>query len=442
MRPTPGDTAPLTVMFTALTDSGPQGLQSSALVTPLTANAPSGSVAVLADAQREAAVQVILGPNAGTAKIVIALAGFTSQDTATFTKLPGAAASLTLLPHDTAVYVGGTVTYRSTTRDREGNPRNDTVSFSPKSPFTGQTIGRSSVTASAAGFTDTAFISVVPHGTLVASDYSHILMFSLDGTHLRSITSVTSASDLFWSPSGGQIAYVDYSGGSLFVTDTLGDVSVAAPGGDDYVETPQYSPDGSWLYYTYVTNGDFQQVWRVKSTDASTAAEFVTSVNAMEPSPSPDGTKLAMLVGVNNSLVVYDTASGDTATTGATNALTPVWMPGGSVIAYVMSPSIPAFNFIPGQSDAGSGPIYLINANGSGNHQLSAPGATYSSRITWSADGQWIVARNLKTLVIDVIQVSSGLTLPLPYTSNWYSPAWQPGSGVSVERVSTHKRHR
>jgi len=442
VRPLARDTSPLTVTFTALTDSGPQGLQYSALVTTLTANAPSASVSVSADAQREAAVQVILGPNAGSAKIAIRLNGYPNQDTATFTVLPGAVASLSVSPRDTAVYVGGTVTYRGATLDREGNPRTDQVSFNPMSPFTGQTFGRSSVIASAAGLTDTVFVSVVPQGTLAASDGSHILEFSLDGSHVRSIASVTGASDLSWSPSGTQVAYVDYGGGSLFVTDTLGNVHVGAVGGDDYIETPQYAPDGSWLYYTYVTNGDIPQVWRVRPTDSSTAAEFVTSVGAMQPSPSPDGTRLAMLIGINNALVVYDTASGTTTNTGASNALTPVWMPGGASIAYVGPASIPSFAFIPGQSDAGSGPINVVTASGSTNRVISANGTTYASRIAWSGDGQWIVAHNTTTNRLDLINVSGSLTLPLGYTTGWTSPAWKPISGASGSRVGAQRRHR
>lgn len=441
VRPLPRDTSALTVTFTALNDSGPQGLQSSALVTPLTGNAPSTSVSVSADMQREAAVQVILGPNAGRAKIAIQLNGYQNQDTATFTVLPGAVASLSVSPRDTAVYVGGTVTYRAATLDREGNPRTDQVSFSPKNSFTGQTFGRSSVIASAGGLTDTAFVSVVPQGTLAASDGSHIIEFSLDGSHVRSIASVDGASDLSWSPSGTQVAYVDYGGGSLFVTDTLGDVRVGAVGGDDYIETPQYAADGGWIYYTYVTNGEVPQVWRVRPTDSTSAAEFVNA-DAMQPSPSPDGTKLAMLVGINNVLVVYDTASATTTNTGASNALTPVWMPGGASIAYVGPVYTPSYAFIPGQSDAGSGSINVVTASGSTNHIISANGTTYASRIAWSGDGQWIIAHNTTTNRLDLISVSGNLTLPLGYSTGWASPAWKPNSGASGSRVGLQRRHR
>lgn len=70
------------------------------------------------------------------------------------------------------------------------------------------------------------------------------------------------------------------------------------------------------------------------------------------------------------------------------------------------------------------GAIWLIAADGSGSHQVSAPGRNCLFRgLDWSPDGQWLVARSDST--IDLIHVATGLTLPLGYSAELYYPNWR-----------------
>jgi Tol biopolymer transport system component len=66
----------------------------------------------------------------------------------------------------------------------------------------------------------------------------------------------------------------------------------------------------------------------------------------------------------------------------------------------------------------------VINADGTGVRQVSADGRSYQALgLDWSPDGQWLVARSDST--VDLIQVATGLTLPLGYATGYTLASWK-----------------
>ena len=67
--------------------------------------------------------------------------------------------------------------------------------------------------------------------------------------------------------------------------------------------------------------------------------------------------------------------------------------------------------------------VKVIRADGSGLRTLSSPGKAYGWGLDWSPDGRWIVATSGS---IDLIELETGLTLPLAFTQGFIEPTWKP----------------
>jgi Tol biopolymer transport system component len=73
-----------------------------------------------------------------------------------------------------------------------------------------------------------------------------------------------------------------------------------------------------------------------------------------------------------------------------------------------------------------------MTPDGSEQRIISTPLRTYDPGIDWSPDGKWIVVRPNNAPALDLINVESGLTLPLAFTRGELDlPAWRPRSGGS-----------
>jgi Tol biopolymer transport system component len=70
--------------------------------------------------------------------------------------------------------------------------------------------------------------------------------------------------------------------------------------------------------------------------------------------------------------------------------------------------------------------ILLVRPDGSDLRVLSSPDIRYMDGIDWSPDGRWIVASRFYRGNIDLIEVGTGLTLPLAFTSGLTEPVWRP----------------
>jgi tricorn protease-like protein len=101
----------------------------------------------------------------------------------------------------------------------------------------------------------------------------------------------------------------------------------------------------------------------------------------------------------------------------------PRYSPDGGTIAWIMSAAFPDF--------APASGVYTIPLHGSSAQRITPLVSrdatwTYTSGNAWSSDGEWIVATTIDRM--HVINVKTGLTLPLPWSDYDYSdPAWKPG---------------
>jgi WD40-like Beta Propeller Repeat len=382
-------------------------------------------------------IQVVLGQTAGPAPIVVSVPDFGIVDTVTFTATPGRAWGISVSPKDTTVAVNGTATLRGGAVDRYGNVRTDPVVFSALSgpatvsgaTVTGTGIGPASVLVTSNGLSDTAFVGVVPAGVLAAGSSAGLRIFNLDGSGMQVVSVETGIGNVRWAPSGTRLAFDQTSGGqddggsTLYTMTPSGTISPVdvSPGFRD--QWPQWSRDGSTIYYSKI-GGAGSSMWHV--TSSGTSDDSVPNQNPnfdIFPSPSPDGSKLAYVADLSSTSDLRIL----TVSTGAVTDLhlvawAPVWAPTGQTIAYINQ-----LNY--------SGQIALVNADGTGQRLLST--AIYQQDFDWSPDGQYIIAQNVNTGQFDLIIVATGVTLPLPYTVGFYSPTWNPTSGGGAQRVPT-----
>ena len=389
------------------------------------------------DASGDASVWVEAKQYAATGKVVIVAPSGQSVDLY-YTVLPGAPALLRADPNDTTLYVGGSVTYRPFVTDAYSNrlgvsptyqyqSLNGALSISAPGKATGAAIGRGSVAVSALGFTDTVWASVVPEGRL-AAQHGYIMVMNLDGSSFDTIPgSFPGGRSLDWSAVNGtfvlDVNYPEY----LISMDMTGHTRRVVT--DPRMRTefyPRYAHDGSYVYFTgndSVTT--CYGVWRVHPD--GTALEHVVAdtsdcgvyayQNGPFPdyasSPSPDGTRL-VYVGGTGIQYVGGTLRVRTFATGADTSLgvvgdAPRWSPTGEWIAY-----------------DSLGTLMLIHPNGTSQQSLINRGAELylSNAVSWSPDGQWLVYHAPDRLAL--VQVATGLKLPLANTIGWSDPTWQP----------------
>jgi Tol biopolymer transport system component len=372
-----------------------------------------------------ASALVRLGRHAGPAHVVVSVPEFGLVDTATFTVRAGAAARVVALPHDTAVYVGGSVTLRSAVTDRYGNPRPDPASLAvvdggvtlAGKVVTGRAIGPARVAVSAIGLSDTTHIVVVPQGTLAAATYVGVVTINLDGSGYRVLTP-SHAEYAKWAPDGSAVAFDQGYATPAHVVTTSGEERPVSQTslGDAAEMYPSFSHDGSWVYFSAALPGGFR-LWRVHAD--GTGAEQLASADARDdffPSASPDGTRIAYVLRKGygqDTLRILELA------TGAVTDLhvaghSPAWSPVGDQIAYI---DIPA-----------GWVVKVMRPDGTGQRQISPSGMSYERGIDWSPDGGWLVAFNTTRWSVDLIEVATGTVLPLTFRvgTTLMSPSWKP----------------
>lgn len=391
---------------------------------------------VITDANGQAAVWVEFKLAAGTGKIVIEAPSGQSVE-AHYTVLPGAPAHVRADPTDTVLYIGGAAIYRPFITDANGNRRPDTptyqyqslsgaIAVSAAGRATGVAIGRGSVAMTALGFADTVWVSVTPAGR-VAAEYSasdlgggYVVVTNLDGSAFDTIPgSFPGGGSPDWSPVDRTLVL---NGGSsppyLFSMDTTGHTRRVIT--DPLMRSewyPRYAHDGSYIYFTGIDSvTNCWGVWRVQPggsgldhvvADTSDCGPYVY-VGPPSPhyasSPSPDGTQL---VYAGHTLRVRTLGTGADTSLGVVGDV-PRWSPTGEWIAY-----------------DSLGTLMLIHPDGSSNRTLLYRGAQeFLPGVAWSPDGQWLIYRGYDRLVL--LQLATGLRLPLATTIGLADPTWQP----------------
>jgi len=129
----------------------------------------------------------------------------------------------------------------------------------------------------------------------------------------------------------------------------------------------------------------------------------------LAPSPSSDGTRLSITIGNPSYIRVFTLGLRLRVVMGDSGAHAPL-VARGETIAFVQQYG---------------GTVSVVNSNGTGAHQVSPVGRSYEEgSLTWSTDGAWLLARAAGTL--ELINVSTGTTLPLGYATQFVEPAWKP----------------
>ncbi len=391
------------------------------------------------DASGEAHALIKLGVIAGTGRLKVAVPTLNLEATATFTILPGHAFRVLAFPKDTALFASRMFQARGAVTDRFGNPRTDPVTYtglngnvtvSSNGQVVATAISRASYEVRAGNVADTGYVSIVPNGTIAAlrlpanGSTPELVMFQLDGSELKVLTTLTIPTyddpNPRWSPDGSRIVFS--AGAStasrLFTVTTSGVVSrlIPSPPVGLIAEVwPHYTHDGAYIYFAGRPTTTNYMIWRVANDGTGAvriSPDSVSGTAEVRPAPSSDGNRLAYVYvtysGTANIRIKY--FGPDTTSTWYVNGNTPRWDPVANRLAYVRQYG---------------GPILVVNGDGTAEHVVSAPDHLYEERtFDWSPDGQWIVARG--TNVLELINVSSGLTLPLGYSSNMNMPTWRP----------------
>jgi hypothetical protein len=366
------------------------------------------------------------------------------SDSASFTVLPGAPAWIEVLPADTSLYAGGTSAIRIKVHDRGGNLTAAVpITYSTLDPsiarvsgagvVTGVALGRARLrVASGRGMVDTVPVSVVPAGRLALglyADNTRIDLADLDGSSFVQLASAgfVRGGHPSWKPDGTAVAFQAVQDGSgleaLFTSDLRGVRTQVIQQATSFEEadSPRFSRDGTWLYFRGFAFGSiYGEIWRVHP-DGSGLERIGDPGNYYQgdlyPDPSPDGAEVLFTSYRQDryyALVRRSLATGAETLVGV-NGLAARWSPSGDWIAYWYASDI--------WTNAGA--IYIVHPDGSGGRMISSAGMTWPNLgLTWSPDGEWVAARG--ETEIDLINVATGLTLPVSFTAAYSWPDWHP----------------
>jgi hypothetical protein len=360
--------------------------------------------------------------------IAVPTLGFST--TATFTIRPGNPARLSLLPADSTLYVGRSYTLRSGVADTWGNVipgQNVTLTAEggaatlSGNTLTGQTVGRVRIRAQAGTVTGEVFASVVPEGTLLAAGNDGLYVFGTDGSDFRRVIATQSARSPRWFPNGQQFVYgIGLS--HAFVGDLNGGSRPLVTGANPLQAElwPHPSRDGQWVYFGGYSGGEFRGYpYRVRAdgTGLMLAPGFTPDdFTQGHPSTSPAGDKITYFREVGHSRNVFIRVQ--SMLTGALLAEVsghqPEWSHGDS-IAYLDT------------QGNDNGPIRVMASNGTGGRIIGNGTQRYHFGIDWSPTDRWIVARAAdNTGRLEIVEVATGLRLPLGFATNLREPAWRP----------------
>jgi Tol biopolymer transport system component len=429
------------VQFQTIADTGAAaGGQPFAFLQPTdTTSLPATQLAVTTDANGAARVYVRLNQSAQRGAIIVRVPVFGIVDTVPETATPGAPIRLQK-QNDTAVVVGATDTLHAAMYDQYGNRRpNDTITYRVISgpitlsgkAVTGTALGVAVVSANARGAyaPDTTTISVVPQGTIAFGTDAGIVVSNLDGSQ-ASVFPYQNIGNVRWSPDGKTIAFDQGSHGfstgsgwlrSLTISD--GTIMTIDSGAIGHY-WPEFSRDGTWLYWTDILEGaGYSSVlWRAHP-DGTMKDSIPMTDSSWTSSPSGDGSQLVYSDLTYSGLHIFTLAT-SAETTLPVQGFAPRWAPTGASIAYLAI------------SQAGGGPIDIIQADGTNNRVVRAN--NYDFGVDWSPDGQWLISQNDHTTNFDIINVKTGMTLPLPFTNtNTWSPSWGPSGAYPISHAQS-----
>jgi WD40 repeat protein len=346
---------------------------------------------------------------------------------------------LTVLPVDTAVVLGASYSVLAQPEADCGARVRYSVSSdvaevdSLSGLVTAKKYGRVDVIVKAENATTTVHLSVVPAGRLAAV-HTHptdvfqsglvLLRTDLGGRRTLKNVFINPESSPAWHPDGTRIV-VSYSlpdnpFSKLYQVDMAGAATLVLPGlqqEEMQQSLAQYSAAGDWIYFTRETPNAGRQSWRVRPN--GTGLERAAP-DGFKPAPSPNGRYVAYfgwyLVRdpVNGELVtfIWDTQTSSNLP-GFLEADCVRFSPSGTQIAYEWE-----------------GAIFVRPFPDGPPRRLGVTTKQYAEWVSWSPDGQWLAVQSKSDNQLELIQVSTGLAVPLPNTRNLSQPAWAPATAT------------
>jgi Tol biopolymer transport system component len=221
-----------------------------------------------------------------------------------------------------------------------------------------------------------------------------------------------------WAPGSKSFAYTTFPNvsnlGELFVSDSLGNSQRLFPSGTfRSMAYPRYSTDGTWIYFSGQLTDPVYHLWRVHP-DGTGAEDLGANLGGgnvdWRSDLSPDDTHLVFTTRAGPWVVRTLDIASRTVSSWSLVGLTARWSPVGDRLA-----------IMPDYDPDAATTMVVANADGTNSHTLTP--AVSSDQFDWSPDGQWLVF--CQDALLKLIQVDTGLLLPLAWSGGIAQPAWK-----------------
>jgi Tol biopolymer transport system component len=261
---------------------------------------------------------------------------------------------------------------------------------------------------------------------------SQIYVVNLDGSGRQNLSNNAADDyDPVWSPGGDRIAFVSNRDGNfeIYVMDADGSNQRRLTNNPGEDSDPAWSPDGARI--VYVSSQNNYKTICVMNADGSSQTRIGSPSYYIEPAWSPDGSKIAFTSSNSELFVMNADGSNTKQLTHNPNGFTstnPAWSPDGTKIAFERGRDI-SDQLYPDE-------IYVINADGSNQANLTNNPTEIEASPAWTPDGKILFARDgLYVMNAD----GSNQTRLSDYTGDVY---WGSSNSNSIDDLSVFVRQQ